>query len=130
MAVRETPGFRTALAAAVAGGLLLAGPAAPGVTTAAAAASSTSTSSGKTLRVAMDSSGVDTLNPFTSYFNGALDIFGSIYPTLTSIDDNGAPKPYLATSWTLSDDHLTWTFKLRDGLKWSDGKPLTAADAA
>jgi peptide/nickel transport system substrate-binding protein len=128
--VRATPGFRTALAAAVAGGLLLAGPAAPGVTTAAAAASSTSASSGKTLRVAMDGSGVDTLNPFTSFFNGSLDIFGGIYPTLTTIDDKGGPKPYLAKSWTLSDDQLTWTFKLRDGLKWSDGKPLTAADAA
>ncbi|MEV5987865.1 ABC transporter substrate-binding protein [Streptomyces sp. NPDC052051] len=122
--MRETPGFRTALAAAVAGGLLLAGPTAPGLTTAAAA------SSGTTLRVAMDGSGVDTLNPFTAYFNGALDIFGTIYPSLTTIDDNGAPKPYLATSWTLSDDQLTWTFKLREGLKWSDGKPLTAEDAA
>lgn len=83
-----------------------------------------------TLRAMMSSSGVDTLNPFLAFFNGALDIFGSIYPSLNSLDADGRPGPYLATSWTPSADRLTWTFKLRDGLKWSDGVPLTAADAA
>lgn len=39
-----------------------------------------------------------------------------------------APKPGLATSWTISDDGLTYTFKLREGVKWHDGQPLTAAD--
>ncbi len=38
--------------------------------------------------------------------------------------------PYLAKSWTTSADKLTWTFTLRSGLKWSDGQPITAADAA
>ena len=38
--------------------------------------------------------------------------------------------PYLADSWTTSADQLTWTFKLHHGLKWSDGQPLTAKDAA
>ena len=38
--------------------------------------------------------------------------------------------PGLAESWTGSDDKLTWTYKLRDGLKWSDGKPLTSEDIA
>ncbi|MBF9066915.1 ABC transporter substrate-binding protein [Streptacidiphilus fuscans] len=134
MTVRDTKRstgrrLRTALAAACASGLLMAGPAALATATAARAASSSATS-GTTLRVAMDSSGVDTLNPFTAFFNGSLDIFGSIYPSLTTIDENGVPAPYLATSWTLSPDHLTWTFKIRSGLTWSDGQPLTAADAA
>jgi peptide/nickel transport system substrate-binding protein len=130
MVVRESRRIRATLAAACVSGLLVAGPAALATATAARADSSTGATSGTTLRVAMDSSGVDTLNPFTAYFNGALDLFGSIYPSLTSIDENGVPGPYLADSWTLSPDHLTWTFKIHSGLKWSDGQPLTAADAA
>ncbi len=36
--------------------------------------------------------------------------------------------PDLATSWTWNADHTALTFKLRDGVKWHDGKPFTAAD--
>jgi len=36
--------------------------------------------------------------------------------------------PYLASEWNISDDGKTVTFKLRDGLKWSDGQPLTVDD--
>ena len=38
------------------------------------------------------------------------------------------PVPGLAASWTRSDDGRTWTFKLRDGVKWHDGQPFTSAD--
>ena len=38
------------------------------------------------------------------------------------------PEPDAAASWTISEDKLTYTFKLRDDLKWSDGQPLTSAD--
>jgi peptide/nickel transport system substrate-binding protein len=37
-------------------------------------------------------------------------------------------KPAGASGWKVSDDRLTYTFTLRDDLKWSDGKPLTSAD--
>jgi len=40
----------------------------------------------------------------------------------------GEPVPGCAESWTVSDDRLTYTFALREGLLWSDGKPLTAED--
>jgi len=83
-----------------------------------------------TLTVPMDSSGVDTLNPFLSYYNGSLDAFGLIYPTLNTLQKDGTPGPYLASSWSTSPDGLTWTFKIQDGLKWTDGQPLTAQDAA
>jgi peptide/nickel transport system substrate-binding protein len=38
------------------------------------------------------------------------------------------PKPDLATSWEASPDAKSWTFKLRQGVKWHDGKPFTAQD--
>ncbi|MFC6006888.1 ABC transporter substrate-binding protein [Angustibacter luteus] len=41
-----------------------------------------------------------------------------------------SPEPGLAKSWETSADGLTWTFHVRDGVKWSDGQPLTAADVA
>jgi peptide/nickel transport system substrate-binding protein len=71
-----------------------------------------------------------TFNPFLSYFSSELSVIGEIYPSLTRLDDNGNPIPYLADSWTTSPDKLTWTFKIHPGLTWSDGEPLTAADAA
>ncbi|GLX02542.1 peptide ABC transporter substrate-binding protein [Microtetraspora sp. NBRC 16547] len=118
-----------ALAACALSGSLLAGTAlAAGP--AASAASASAASQETTLRVKMSGSGVDTLNPFLAFFDGAYDVFAAIYPTLNSLDETGKPGPYLADSWTQSDDKLTWTFKIRDGLKWSDGTPLTAEDAA
>lgn len=42
--------------------------------------------------------------------------------------DTLQPRPEAATSWTISDDKLTYTFTLRDDLKWSDGQPMTSAD--
>lgn len=91
---------------------------------------SASPSTGTTLTTSMDGSGIDTLNPFLSYYNASLNTFGMIYPSLTTLDSEGAAIPYLAQSWQTSSDQLTWTFTIRSGLKWSDGQPLTAADAA
>ncbi len=52
-----------------------------------------------------------------------------LYESLLEYDGPGlTPKPGLATSWTVSDDSLTYTFKLRDGVKWHDGKPFTSTD--
>src|ERR1700759_5118162 len=51
-----------------------------------------------------------------------------IYDTLFALDEKLEAQPQMVESWTVSDDKLTWTFKLRDGLKWHDGQPVTAAD--
>jgi len=48
--------------------------------------------------------------------------------SLTSFDDNYELMGMAAESWTQSEDGLSWTFVLREGLKWSDGQPLTAED--
>lgn len=85
--------------------------------------------SGSTLHVAADTQ-ITTFNPFLSYYDGELDILGNIYPSLNRLDKDGKSEPYLADSWSSSADKLTWTFKIHPGLKWSDGQPLTAKDAA
>jgi len=51
-----------------------------------------------------------------------------IYDTLFGLDGNFAPQPQMVSKWGLSDDKLTYTFELRDGLKFSDGAAVTAAD--
>ena len=83
--------------------------------------------SDKTLRVVMHSD-LKIFDPIwtTAYIvrnHGYL-----IYDTLFALDGKLEPKPQMVESWTVSDDQLTWTFKLRDGLKWHDGQPVTTAD--
>jgi len=56
-------------------------------------------------------------------YHGAL-----IYDTLFSLDANDKPQPQMVESFARSDDQLTWTFKLRDGLKFHDGSAVTATD--
>jgi len=48
--------------------------------------------------------------------------------TLIDLDKDFNVIPASAESWSVSDDGLTWTFKLREGLMWSDGTPVTAYD--
>ncbi|WP_228747789.1 ABC transporter substrate-binding protein [Bradyrhizobium sp. BR 10289] len=50
-----------------------------------------------------------------------------VYDTLLATDSNFQIQPQMA-DWTVSDDRLTYTFRLRDGLKWHDGGPVTAED--
>ena len=47
---------------------------------------------------------------------------------MLTFDENGDLAPGCAEKWETSDDGLKWTFHLRDGLKWSDGSPLSAKD--
>ena len=47
---------------------------------------------------------------------------------LTTEDVNGKIIPGAAESWTVSDDGLIWTFKMRQGALWSDGTPVTSDD--
>jgi peptide/nickel transport system substrate-binding protein len=50
-----------------------------------------------------------------------------VYDTLLALDENFKVQPQMA-DWKISDDKLTYTFTLRDGLKWHDGPPVTAED--
>ena len=51
-----------------------------------------------------------------------------IYDTLFALDGNLEVKPQMVDKWSTSDDKLTWTFTLRDGLEFHDGAPVTAED--
>jgi peptide/nickel transport system substrate-binding protein len=50
-----------------------------------------------------------------------------VLDSLVSLDDQGRIHPWLATSWEISPDQKTYTFKLRQGVKFSDGTPFDAA---
>ncbi|MEZ0298379.1 MAG: peptide-binding protein [Candidatus Methylacidiphilales bacterium] len=71
----------------------------------------------------------DTLNPILATDVYSDMVFGNIYESLTR--QNPKTLKYeagLAESWEVSEDKLTFTFHLRKDVKWSDGKPFTAAD--
>lgn len=55
-------------------------------------------------------------------------VAGLIFNGLIGFDGDYEPYGDLAESWEVSDDALTWTFHLRQGVKWQDGAPFTAAD--
>ena len=52
-----------------------------------------------------------------------------VYDTLFGMDREFRPQPQMVDTWQVSDDKLTWTFRLREGLKFRDGQPVRAADA-
>ncbi|WP_371998778.1 ABC transporter substrate-binding protein (plasmid) [Tistrella mobilis] len=52
-----------------------------------------------------------------------------IYDTLFAVDANFEPQPQMVKEWSVSDDGMTYTFTLRDGLAFHDGAPVTAEDA-
>lgn len=70
-----------------------------------------------------------TLDPFIPSDNGSIYAIAQVCEPLISADADGTGLvPGLAESWTKSDDGLTYTFTLRDGLKFSDGSPVTPDD--
>lgn len=110
-----------AFVAVLATGMLAAGP---------FAAPAQAQQPGKTLRVAIVT-GINHLNPFTGDLLASTQIARLNYEFLTlPSSTNTEPAPALAETWTNSADKLTWTFHIRHGMKWSDGRPVTAKDAA
>ncbi len=82
---------------------------------------------GGTVVVAIDSD-PDTLNLGLSTGYPTGDVGAKIFDGLIWLDSNFQPQPELAQSWTISPDNKTYTFKLRAGVTWHDGKPFTSAD--
>lgn len=105
------------------------------VLTGCSAASSASSSaaaqpvSGGDLTIARLGQNVTSLDPDAKVLTSAnAYTLDKIFDTLVTQNDDGSIEPSLATSYTTSDDGLTWTFTLRDGVTFSDGTPLTSKD--
>lgn len=72
----------------------------------------------------------DTLNPGMAVLAESYNIFNMIYDTLYVYNLDGTYQLSLAESVDVSADNKVWTFKIRDGVKFHDGQPLTAEDVA
>ncbi|WP_411908737.1 ABC transporter substrate-binding protein [Mesorhizobium sp. ESP7-2] len=72
------------------------------------------------------------MDPGEAFELSTAEVTGNTYDLLVRLDlsDTSKVKPDLAESWTVSDDGLTYTFKLKPGLKFASGNPITAADVA
>ena len=71
----------------------------------------------------------NTFNPLFSTSSASDGIARLIFGSLVHLDMvTQEPGPGLAESWSVAADQKTWTFKLRQGVRWSDGQPLTADD--
>ncbi len=71
------------------------------------------------------------LNPLLDDDNAVdQDVNRLIFSGLLRFDDRGNPQPDLAETWGISLDGLQYNFRLREGLQWHDGQPLTTADIA
>src|SRR5215208_4651608 len=68
----------------------------------------------------------DVVDPQKSSFTNEIDILAQAYEGLTGLDTNQQTVPAAAESWEYNDDATQITFHLREGLKYSDGSPLTA----
>lgn len=66
----------------------------------------------------------------TSAAAGAIDqvVYSNVFEGLTRFGPDGSVSPGLASEWTISDDGLTYTFKLREGVKFHDGTAFDASD--
>jgi len=72
----------------------------------------------------------DTLNPAYAFLTESYTIFDLIYTPLTTEAPDGSYVGGLAKDWSVADDNLTWTFHLKDGIKWHNGESLTADQVA
>src|SRR6478735_2277888 len=73
-----------------------------------------------------------TMDPGEAFELSTAEVTSNTYSYLVRLDLNDTSKIVgdLAESWTVSDDGLTYTFKLKPGLKFASGNPITAADVA
>lgn len=85
------------------------------------------TADATTLHVAFDSD-VSNLNPLTASEGVSMSVLNNAMEGLYRLGEDQEPKPAMAESYEVSDDGLTYTFKLRDGINWSNGEPVTSED--
>lgn len=70
-----------------------------------------------------------TMNPLIASSTAEVILARIMFNGLTRLNpETYVPEPMLATEWSVSDDGLAWTFKLREDVRWHDGQPFTAED--
>ena len=79
------------------------------------------------LRVSLNTE-LQVLDPIVTTINATRVFAYMVFDTLVGIDNEGKYHPQMLEGWKVSDDRLTYSFTLRDGLEWSDGTPVTAED--
>jgi peptide/nickel transport system substrate-binding protein len=89
-------------------------------------ASSVGAQEGLVLRAGTDQD-LQVLNPWNSVVVADFEVFTLNYDLLVNFGQDLEPVPGFAESWT--QDGTKWTFKIRPGMKWSDGEPATSEDA-
>ncbi len=73
-------------------------------------------------------SDIQTFDPALAYDSSSISAIQMVFTGLVQLNDKLQVSPQLADSWKVSDDGLTWTFHLKQHLKFSDGTPLTSHD--
>src|SRR5215216_6936766 len=68
------------------------------------------------------------MNSVTTTDLNSARLLNNVNEGLTRLEENEKPRPAMAKSVDISDDKLTYTFTLRDGIKWSNGDPVTSQD--
>jgi peptide/nickel transport system substrate-binding protein len=76
------------------------------------------------------SNGPDSLNPGVAWLAEAYTIYELVYDSMYDLNLDGTFKLSVADSVTVSDDGATYTYKIKQGIKWHDGQPFTAKDIA
>ncbi|MBC7833298.1 MAG: ABC transporter substrate-binding protein, partial [Hyphomicrobium sp.] len=79
------------------------------------------------LRV-IPSANLTSLDPIWTTAPATKDHAYLIYDQITAVDANSVPRPQMAQGWEVTEDRLTWTFTLRNGLRFHDGEPVRSAD--
>jgi peptide/nickel transport system substrate-binding protein len=122
--VRSTP---RSLTLAVVAGTAALGLALAGCTTASPDADAGTPQAGGTLTYASGDAEPTCLDPHVGGNYPQALVSSQFLESLVSLDSEGTVIPWLADSWTVTEDGLTWDFTLRDGVTFTDGTPLDAA---
>ena len=71
---------------------------------------------------------LDGLDPHKAVSAGTSEVLNNVFEGLEKVDTDGTLKPAIASKYKVSDDQLTYTFTIRDGVKFHNGKDVTADD--
>ncbi len=97
-------------------------------TTTTAAATTTEPSAEPAILIAAQGSEPDTLDPHLTSAYASFQVLENVYDTLVQPAEDLSMEPALAEDWTISPDNLTWTFNLRRGVKFHNGREFVADD--